>query len=176
MKPRTLILALALLGSIGWSAWILITPQDEVVLATNPAARSQIGVRRSAQLQTRLSAPTAHDVMSAPSLSWSVRPQAPAKPHNVFSAYTYEAPRPAPVAAAPVPPRAPSLPFAYSGRLVIDGRATYLLLQSGTPISVTVGADIGDFKLVEAEADRLVFLHGPTGQQVAMSLASKPVN
>lgn len=135
-----------------------------------------MGNHRSEQPRTGLSPSVTHDAISAPSLGWSVRPQAPTKPHNAFGAYTYAPPRPAPVAVAPEPPHAPPLPFAYTGRLVVDGRATYLLLQSGTPISVTVGADVGEFKLVEAGPDRLVFLHGPTGQQVAMSLASKPLN
>ena len=176
MKPRQLILALGLLGSLGWSAWLLITPPDGIVLATSPGARSQKSTHRDEPTQIRARAPALRGAMPVPGFDWASRPQVLTTPHNVFGAYSYQAPRPAPVAVAPEPPHAPPLPFSYSGRLVIDGRATYLLLQSGTPISVTVGADVGDFKLVEAEADRLVFLHGPTGQQVAMSLAGKPLN
>jgi len=175
MKSRTVILALCLASSVGWSAWILITPQDDVVLATKPRVKSQAGVDRGERTQILPGALSSHDSTSAQGLGVMERPSAPARFHNLFGAYTYEAPRPAPVAAAPEPPRAPPLPFAYTGRLVVDGRSTYLLLQSGIPISVTVGADVGEFKLVEAAADRLVFLHGPTGQQVAMSLTSKPV-
>lgn len=169
-------LGLGLLGSLGWSAWILITPGDEVVLATNHGTRPQVGVPQGGPTPTRPDESAAHDVVSLQGLGLAGRPRAPVKTRNLFGAYSYEAPRRAQVAVAPEPPHAPPLPFAYTGQLVIDGRATYLLLQSGTPISVTVGADVGDFKLVQADADRLVFLHGPTGQQVAMSLASKPLN
>jgi len=176
VKSRTVILALGLSASVGWSAWILITPQDDVVLATKPRMKSQAGADRSERTQTFPGPLSSHDATSAQVLGVVARPPAPSRIHNLFGAYTYEAPRPAPVAMAPEPPHAPPLPFAYTGRLVVDGRATYLLLQSGVPISVTVGGDVGEFKLVEAAADRLVFLHGPTGQQVAMSLASKPLN
>jgi len=176
VKSRQLILALGLLASVGWSAWLLITPQDEVVLATSPGARSQKSTHRDERTEKRPGAPALRDAMSVPGFDWANRPQVLTSPHNVFGAYSYQAPRPVPVAVAPEAPHAPPLPFAYSGQLVIDGHATYLLLQSGTPISVTVGGDVGDFKLVEAQADRLVFLHGPTGQQVAMSLAGKPLN
>jgi len=176
VKPRQLILALALLGSVGWSAWILITPQDEVVLAMSPSARLQKSIHRDEQTPIRPPATAVRDAMSVPRFDWAIRPQVLTRPHNVFGAYSYQAPRPAPVAVAPEPPHVPPLPFAYTGQLVVDGRATYLLLQAGTPISVTVGSDVGDFKLVEAEADRLVFLHGPTGQEVAMSVAGKPLN
>lgn len=176
MKPRALILALGLVGSVGWSAWILTTPRDEVVLAKGTAPRSPTDSYRGERTPPPLRPLPSHDLLSARGLDLEARPPAPVRPHNLFGTYTYEAPRPAPVAIAPQPPHAPPLPFVYTGQLVVDGRATYLLLQSGVPISVTVGNDVGEYKLVEASADRLIFLHGPTGQQLAMSLAGKPLN
>ena len=92
---------------------------------------------------------------------------------NLFESFGYKPP-PAAVSAAPPPPppRPPALPFAYSGQLIIDGRATFLLVQGDTPISATVGGRIGDFTLVEAVPGNLVFLHVPTGQRVTMPTGS----
>jgi len=176
VKSRMLVLLLGLLGSVGWSVWVLLTPQEEVVLASDPKTRSQIVSHAPDRAQKSVDARTTRDRGSIESLELSDRPQPPALSHNLFASYTYEAPRPAPVAVAPEPPHAPPLPFAYTGQLVIEGRPTYLLLQSGAPISVTIGGNIGDFKLVQAAIDQLIFLHGPTGEQVAMSISNKPLN
>lgn len=177
MKRRTLILGLGLSGSLAWSAWVLIAPQDEVVEATSRPAFARTGpARPAAQAELRSGPRALLDGSPVDRFELVQRPLGPSKPHNLFAAYSYEPPhRPAPPS-APEPPRAPPLPFAYAGRLVVEGRPTYLLLQAGAPISVTVGANVGEFKLLEAASDKLVFLHGPTGQQVAMSLGSHPVN
>jgi hypothetical protein len=105
---------------------------------------------------------------------WSLapRPGPPAAITNLFGAYSYQAP--SAVAAAPAPPRphAPPLPFIYTGHLEIDGQDTYLFLQGDAPISATVGTVIGEFTLVEARGQTLVFLHGPSGERVPLSIAA----
>ena len=174
MKQRWLILGTALILSIAWSVWSLLAdPREEIVQASiRPRAAAPGTAPRQATAQAPASATAPLQRSLASSLEPVSRPLAPAKPRNLFGAYSYEAPRPPPVAAAPEAPHAPPLPFSYTGRLLVDGRPTYLLLQAGAPISVTVGSDVGEFKLVEAAADRLVFLHSPTGQHVAMPLTS----
>ncbi|HYA58886.1 MAG TPA: hypothetical protein VED85_00875 [Burkholderiaceae bacterium] len=177
MKRRAFVLGLGLLGSLVWSAWVLITPKEEVVEATARSATARVAPSRpAAQDESHDARSAAPNSSPATRFELTQRPLAPPKPHNLFAAYTYEAPHRSPPPPPPEPPHAPPLPFGYAGRLVVDGRPIYLLLQAGAPISVTVGASVGEFKLIQAAPDQLVFLHGPTGQQVAMSLGSHPAN
>jgi len=174
VNRRGLILGLALLASVAWSAWTLTAKQDDVVLATvrpGPAAG-----RASSHVGASTNALASASEERAITLNLPRRLIAPKQPRNLFGAYSYEAPRPPPLAVAPEPPRAPPLPFVYTGRLIVDGRATYLLLQGSAPISAMLGSDIGEFKLIEAAPEQLVFLHGPTGQRVAMSIGSAAMN
>ena len=85
-------------------------------------------------------------------------------------------PAPPPVAAPAPVPHAPGLPFAFAGRLIIGDQTTFLFLQSGASLEARVGSSVGDFQLVEASQDQLVFLHGPTGDRVPLSIASPAIN
>ena len=182
MRSRPLLLGGALVASFVWSAWALFSPQEEVV---QPTARNVPAASGSAGGGSRV---VEHDASRAVSASarrddtmpqrfeLPPRPQAPSQLHNLFAAYTYEAPRPVARLAAPEPPHAPPLPFAYAGRLIVNGQSIYLLSQAGAPITATLGTQIGEFKLVQAASDRLVFLHGPTGQEVAMTFGPAAVN
>jgi hypothetical protein len=174
VNRRGVVLGLALLASVAWSAWTLTAGPDDVVQATvRPRATA---VRVAGHTDPRSKASANAPAEPAFALPLAQRPTAPKAPRNLFGAYSYEAPRPPPVALVPEPPRPPPLPFVFSGRLIVDGRATYLLLQGNKPISAMLGEDIGEFRLVEAAPERLVFLHGPTGQRVALSTGSAPVN
>ena len=55
------------------------------------------------------------------------------------------------------------LPFTYAGRLEIDGKSTYLLLQGERTLWVAVGGSAGDFMLTSVGPDGLLFTHQPTG-------------
>jgi hypothetical protein len=67
---------------------------------------------------------------------------------------------------------APAPAFVYIGR-IIDGESTvYLLLAGEAPLRLAPGDRSGDYQLVEARAGEIVFLHVPTGQQVAIPAPS----
>jgi hypothetical protein len=179
MNRRNLILGSALLVTVGWSAWTLVAPpQEDVVQArvrTAPAGTP--AALASAATATRAARSAAGEAAgTAVALELPQRPAAPAKEHNLFGAYSYQAPAPKLASVAPPPASAPALPFRFTGQLIVDGKATYLLLQGDEPVGVTVGANIGEFQLVQADSRQLVFQYGPTGQRVPMSIAPTAIN
>ncbi|HYA66632.1 MAG TPA: hypothetical protein VEE84_08080, partial [Burkholderiaceae bacterium] len=149
MKRRALLLGAALAGSVAWSGWVLLAPQDEVVQATIRSTNAKPQAAPTARTRAGDNPRTGPAGATPGRFELTQRPQAPFHSRNLFAAYTYEPARQPQRAEAPEPPRAPPLPFTYAGRLIVDGRPTYLLLQAGAPIGVTVGADVGDFKLVD---------------------------
>ncbi len=181
MNRRNLVLGVALLVTLGLSAWTLVAPQpDDVVQArAQPAAEARSPAKappgrlgpasHAGESESRYAAvlPSAALALELPQ-----RPQAPAQPHNLFGAYSYQPPPPKVVAAPPPPPQAPPLPYRFAGRLLVDGTATYFLMKGDEPVGVTLGAKIGDFQLVQADPRQLIFEHGPTGQRVTISIAS----
>ena len=173
MSKRNFVLGFALLASIAWSAWALTNGNGVDVVQANVRFRQvRSNDARSSDLtpaQLRKGS-TGQD-----GASLALRPLAPLQPRNLFAAYSYEAPPPAGGAVHAEPPRAPPLPFAFTGRIIVRDQATYLLLQGDVPVAVTVGSDVGDFKLVEADSQHLVFLHAPTGQRVPLSIASEAI-
>lgn len=185
MNRRMLVLGVALLISVAWSAWTLTEGDgadgsaDAGIVqarvrpgagAANKAANAAIGATARLNGSAGSAAPAARMT-----LELAQRPAPRDKPDNLFAAYSYSAPQ-APVAAVQIvtpPPSAPPLPFRFGGRVVIDGKTTYLLTMGEEDIGATIGTDIGEFKLVEADPMQLVFLHGPSGQKVPMSIAPK---
>jgi hypothetical protein len=169
VSGRRLILGLGLLAAAGWSAWAVTRGEDDA------GADVVLAVRRASPVPAAAALATPSATGSA---SWEPprRPPAPATMRNLFGNYSYAAARPVLAPPPPEPPHAPPLPFAFSGRMNIDGQATYILLRGDAPIEVALGADVGDFKLVEATADRLLFLHGPTGERVALPTRAAPGN
>jgi len=169
LSRRNLVLGGVLLATLAISAWTLLSGSDEALV--EPVARSVKGaaagpsIARLAQSAAATGAPTGE-------LALGQRPAAPTDASNLFSAYSYQAQAPATVAQAPQKPHAPPLPFTYTGHLEIDGLATYLLMQGDAPLSVVVGAKVGDFTLVEARDGALLFLHEPTGERVLMPTAA----
>lgn len=175
MNRRAALLGAALFGAVGWSAWALVSsPAADVV---EPARRGGVALAPATTHPDAGTGSTGEAAVPAPdALRLIPRPTAPSHARNLFDAYSYRAaPAAAAVAAAPVP-HAPPLPFVYTGRLVIEGRATYLMLQGEAPVGITVGGAIGEFTLVDAAPDRLVFLHGPTGERVTMPIAAVAAN
>ncbi len=165
MSRRQLVLGLALLLSLAWSAWTLTAPDadDGVALAVRPLAGKAERIGPSI-------------ASAAGNLTLPQRPQAPGKVKNLFGEYSYRPPAPPTPVAVAEAAHAPALPFVFTGRLIIDGETTYLLLQGAAPVQIKVGAAVSDFRLVEAAPERLVFVHEPTGERVAMSIASTAIN
>jgi len=172
LSRRNLVLGGLLLATVAVSAWTLLSGTDDAVV--EPISRS--AKDNVAGLASPRTAPGAPAVVAlSGELSLGQRPAAPKNAGNLFSAYSYQAPAPVQVTQAPQKPHAPPLPFTYTGHLEIDGVATYLLMQADVPISVPVGANVGDFTLVEASGNGLVFLHGPSGERVVLPTAT-PTN
>ncbi len=166
LSRRNQVLGGLLLATLAVSAWTLLAAgTDESVV--EPVARPARGTVPAAHKEAAES--------TATDLALGQRPEAPPKVVNLFSAYSYQAQAARPAGAeAPVRPHAPPLPFTYTGRLEIDGVSTYLMMQGDVPLGVTVGTAIGDFTLIEATGNRLVFLHGPTNERVEMPIAAPP--
>jgi hypothetical protein len=180
MRRRNLILGAALLVTVAWSAWTLVAPAPEDVDVVQARVRSPAAGTASAASAGSGARPLradAGEALAPPApLQLPQRPAAPSNERNLFGAYSYQAPAPKLAAAAPAPVQAPPLPFRFTGQLIVDGKATYLLLQGDEPVGVTVGASVGEFQLVSADDRQLVFQYGPTGQRVPMSIASTAIN
>jgi len=175
MNRRTLILGLGLLASVAWSAWTLTSDGDSADTVQPVLRRPQASVKGSEQASATPAVLATGTAAISPALALPDRAPGAAKGINAFGAYNYQpapVPHPAALAAAP---HAPPLPFVFTGRLIIDGRTRYLFLQADNPLEVSLGANLGDFTLVEASADQLIFLHGPTGDRVTVAIANAAI-
>jgi hypothetical protein len=169
LSRRKLVLGGLLLATLMVSAWTLLSGSADSVV--EPVARAGKVTAPGAKGTGATRKPAAPAMLDE--LVLVERPQAPARMVNLFPAYNYQAPAAAaPSAASMAKPHAPPLPFVYTGRLEIEGATTYLLMQGDVPLSVTAGAVVGEFTLVEAGGDRLVFEHGPTGERVVLPTAA----
>lgn len=166
VNQRSLVLGGLLLATLAVSAFTLLSGTDETVV--EPVARpAKVGAPATGSAgATRRTSGEAN----TEDLTLTERPPPPARIPNLFSAYTYKAPEAAPVAQVIAKPHAPPLPFTYTGHLEIDGTSTFLMMQGDAPLSLTLGSVIGNFKLVEAAKDHLVFHHEPTGESVVMTI------
>jgi len=172
MNRRNLVLGFGLLVSVALSAWTLVSGEEDTVQPVVRHAEAPHGRPASGQGSV-----PARDQPSGPAvLTLPQRALPDASPQNAFGAYNYQPPpAPRPVVVAPAP-HAPPFPYLFTGRLIIDGRTRYLFLQGDTPLELSVGSSVGEFTLVEASPDLLVFLHGPTGDRVPLSIASAAIN
>ena len=179
MNRRSLLLGGGLLATLILTIWTLTTDNSgEVVQATARPAGSAPSPRTApAPGRAAPDLAAADNAGGVSDTGLPDRPAAPQKVRNVFGAYNYQAPPRPVVVEAPPPPHAPPLPFVFSGRLMIPGKATvYLLTQGSTPIEMHLGSDAAGFKLVSESPEQLVFVHEATGDQVAMSIASAAIN
>jgi hypothetical protein len=173
MNRRQLVIGLALLGSAAWSAWVVSRDaSDEVVQATTRASGGAHGTEapRTAGVAPSLALSAPPSAAGAAALEFAARPVAPEHPRNLFGEYSYEPPKPKVAAPPPEPPQAPPLPMQYMGRLVVDGRTTYLLGDNRTSLRLALGEATGAYRLVDADDQNLWFLHGPTGQRVSVRI------
>lgn len=179
MKRRTALLGAALIATLALSAWALYAdgPDGLVapVLRSPPVAQASAAGAGTAVEPGHGGTGIAGVSAATPAATMAPRAAPPEHARNLFGAFTYQPPRRT-ESAVVAPPRAPALPFAFAGRLIVDGASTFLLLQGETPVPMTLGAEIGDFKLVAIEPSRLVFLHGPTGERVPLAITATGIN
>lgn len=155
-RRRTFLFAL-LAGAIGWSAWLAFQgPDDEAdrvepvqrtrAAAATPAPSAPLPVAQPAPAGARLGRMR---VDLFPEQTWYVPPPPPPPPPYV----------------PPPPPQAPALPYAYMGRWLDDGAATWYLVRGGQPLSVRTGQVLdGVWRLDAAAAGLLTFTYLPLNQ------------
>lgn len=156
-RRRALLFAL-LAGALGWSAWLAL--QDESAgeaELVEPAQRARTAEAASVPpAQTRAAPPPSTEArlgrMRAdlfPEQTWYVPPPPPPPPPYV----------------PPPPPQAPALPYAYMGRWLDGGDATWYLTRGGQPVSVRAGQVLdGVWRLDAASAGALTFTYLPLNQ------------
>ncbi|MDD5391046.1 MAG: hypothetical protein PHD37_17045 [Gallionellaceae bacterium] len=142
MKPRHLLLALALAATLVAAFWP--RPQEaEVVGAVAKARTTQARVAPAAD---------AHDPQHAPQLG--------AMRADLFPAQTWQPPPPPPakrVELPPPPPMAPPLPFQYLGRWKEGGKDVIFLDQGSRVLQARVGDTLAGWHLDQVGDDALVF-------------------
>jgi hypothetical protein len=72
-------------------------------------------------------------------------------------------------------PEAPPLSFLYTGRIEVEGKSTFLLLQGERTLRVAIGESVGDFTLTATDPQGLVFRHQPTGLTRVLPAPGIPV-
>jgi len=180
MPRRRMILVLMLAGTVMLSlqslTWMPNSDGSDAVPAlVRPVARASGAT--IPQARPRGTAGDASGGTGKLDVSWQLhgRPEPARSPHDLFAAYSWQPPPPpAPVVAAP-PPEAPEPPFVYIGRIEVEGRSIFLLLQGERTLRVTVGQSVGDFSLTSSGPQGLVFLHQPTGLTRVLAAPGVPV-
>ncbi len=167
--------ALALtLAAVAWAAWTDPDLRDDPSAARSERSgrieHSRPGDEPALVAMVAPAAPSGtaavHDGPVGPA---PTRPAPTDRHADLFAAYSWQPPPPAP--SAPVKPAPPPLPFVYAGRMV-DGANTQFLLVEGVRVhTVAVGAEIGEFSLESAAATQLSFLHRPTGERVLLAIS-----
>lgn len=164
-RRRTLLFAL-LTGAAGWSAWLAFQgePADEAELV-EPVQRTRVVEAAPASPAPGTPAathPTPPPVTNGarldrirtdlfPAQTWYVPPPPP--------------PPPPPPYVPPLPPQAPALPYAYMGRWLDGGDATWYLTRGSQPMSVRTGQVLdGVWRLDAASTGALTFTYLPLNQ------------
>lgn len=165
MKPRHLILGLALLVTAGLA--FLPGPEDEAEVVA-PLTREERAGRAP-------SAPVSASTPSAASAAPTGRPALLARPGaDLFPAQSFRPP-PAPVRPVllpPPPPMAPPLPFAYVGAWTEAGVETVFLAQGERVLSVRTGQALaGGWRLDTVQPEALVFTYEPLNQPRTLRIA-----
>lgn len=166
MVRRKALLGLALAATVLVSIWAAYVP--EVELAPQAGPQTPIRVAHREAQPVALGA-TAGPVETAAADRLQMRPrQAPvAGGVDLFDSKDWDPPPTAAAAAAPPPP---SLPFAYSGRLEIDGRQSVLLAEGARMHIVALHDEVSGFTLDGIDEGELVFAHRASGQRVTLPL------
>lgn len=184
MNRRSLWLWGSLVAAIAASIWAVATPVADSIdidaprtpsplamagaAARDPVVDGRQGAQPNQQSMARAAIANAAPADAAIAAA-SERQTGPAR-DDIFAAYSWQPPKPATVEVKE-PPRAPPLPFAFSGRLEAEGPTAYILSEGTRMHIVAVGEQVGDFRLQQASAGALVFLHVPTNLSATLSIA-----
>ncbi len=158
MKPRRIILALALVISLAAAFW----PASEETEVVGPVAKSE-RPRRSPSTAPRQVDAARLGLMTAdlfPSQTWRAPPPPPPPP-------------PAPVAVMPPPPpppRAPPLPFQYLGRWQEGNKDVYFLEQGTRLVEAQVGDTLSGWHFDRASETGLTFTWTALNQQQTLRI------
>ena len=162
MKPRQLMLALALVATVVAAFW----PQPE----------KKAGVVGTA-------VPDVVGAVAKREHKPAAVPQAQAAPEdgrlgamrgNLFPAQTWRRPPPPPpkqVPLPPPPPVAPPLPFQYLGRWKEDGKDVIFLVQGNRVLKAQVGDALSGWHLDQATDDALTFTWTQLNMQQTLRIA-----
>ena len=172
---RSVVLGGALVATLAATAWTYFnTASDAVVPALE---RRATGSGRPPERLVAMAAEPGQigqpgEATTSAPLQLPVRKPPRATPRNPFQAYSWEPPKPAP---APPPvepsrPAPPTLPFVFAGRLVTPKGLSYLLNEGTQTHTVPLGGEVRGFRLEAAEADRLVFVHLASTEQVVLPI------
>lgn len=144
MKPRQIMLALALVATLAAVFWP--QPQDEVVGAVAKSRTTQArfaGVPTAGGRDARVPQPA---------------PQLGALRADLFPPQTWQPPPPAaPKRVEPPSPLAPPLPFQYLGRWKEGGKDVIFLDQGNRVLQARVGDTLAGWHLDQASDDALTF-------------------
>jgi hypothetical protein len=181
MPRRRMILVLLLAGSVLLSLQSLTWMPDSDRSDAVPALVRSVARASGATIPQARSVPGAAGDASGNAGhsdgSWQLRgrPESARSPHDLFAAYSWQPPPPPAPAVAAVPPEAPEPPFVYVGRIEVEGRSIFLLVQGERTLRVGMGESVGDFKLMSSGPQGLVFLHQPTGLTRVLVAPGVPV-
>ena len=169
MKPRRIILALALVASLAAAFWPAseeaIEEETEVVGAVAKSERHRTS-------QPRSTAPTAPRQVDSARLGIMAA--------DLFPSQTWRAPPPppppAPVALTspppppPPPPQAPPLPFQYLGRWQEGNKDVYFLEQGTRLVEARVGDTLSGWHFDRASETALTFTWTALNQQQTLRI------
>jgi hypothetical protein len=159
-KQRRGVLALALAGAVGWSAWLAVNDGAPEADGLDTPPMAQPAPRPGKPLAVAPAVPLAALRDPEPRLMLSRA--------NLFPEQTWfiapPPPPPTPVV-PPAPPQAPPLPFAYMGRWVDAGETTFYLARGQQPVSVRPNQIVdGVWRLEPVTGTTLNFTYLPLHQ------------
>lgn len=159
-RKRWTILGGLLVLTLGTSLWLNMSDSDgtSVVAVAKPE-------RRSPARQSGAPEALALDAL---------RRQPPAaKPEDAFPAKSWYVPPPPPKALPPPAPTAPSLPFAYMGRMVEEGKTTVFLTRQDRNYAAKVGDTLdGTYRVDGIDAGSVTLTYLPLNMQQTLAIGS----
>jgi hypothetical protein len=153
MKPRPLLLALALAATLAAAFWPAAEEEAEVVGAVeNP---------RRPPTKPGASTPSPAGTVEVPHTKGALGPsRADLFPAQTWQALAPPTPEPEPESAPPPlppPPQAPPLPFQYLGRWQEGGKDVYFLEQGTRLVEARVGDSLSGWHFDQATETTLTF-------------------
>ena len=165
-QRRSLLLYGALAAAVAASLWAVLAPADDVP-EVSPAPLP-LALADTAAADT-VRPPATDAAVSAPPASAGSERRSSAPRDDIFTAYSWEPPRPVAPAVREAP-QAPPVPFVFSGRLEAGGMSSYILAEGGRMHVVAVGQQVGEFRLQQASDASLEFVHVPSNLPATLSI------